>query len=103
MIKYIILPTKILQTNMKASSLLVFGALSVLTKKGERHTNVSNLYLAKLVNKSTSQISLALKDLKTKKVIYIGRNLGRRTIEMNKDGLIKAGIYQKESKNVRKN
>lgn len=96
MIKYIILPAKILQTNMRVSSQLVFGALSVLTKKGERHTNVSNLYLAELLNKSTSQISLALKDLKTKKIIYVGRKLGRRTIEMNKDGLIKAGIYQKE-------
>lgn len=89
---------------IKTSTKFLFGALVVLTQKGTRHTTVSNLYLGETLNKTSSQISVMLKELKDKKFIKVYRELGRRRIELNTKALIDAELMTepKKGKNAKK-
>ncbi len=92
MIKYINIPYKLIGFKMNPSSKLLYGALVVLTRKGTSPTTVSNLYFGKMLNKTSSQVSVILKDLKSRGFILVGRKLGRRTIELNTPKLKRVGL-----------
>jgi len=84
---------------------MLFGVLTVLTKKGTTYTTVSNQYLAEALGiKSESRISLILRDLKDRKFVKTCRGLGRRQISLNTKGLLEAGLITKlrEVKNDKK-
>lgn len=105
MIKYITLTIKMLQEKKISShQKLLFGAISVLTKKGTVSTTASNKYLGTILGiKNDSQISTLLKALKKEGVIIVGRDMGRRQISLNTEKLVKNGYLsdlKKEVKNV---
>lgn len=92
MLKYINLPINLIKMKITPSLKILFGTLIALTRKGTTQTTVSNLYLGAMMNKTGSQISVMLKDLKDRRFIKVGRELGRRTIRLNVKPLKEAGL-----------
>jgi predicted transcriptional regulator len=92
MIKYISLTQKLVASPIPNSQKLLFGVLSVLTRKGTQNCTASNIFIGKMMGvKSESQVSNMLKGLKKEKFIEIKREEGRRQIILNTEKLVKHG------------
>lgn len=104
MIKYANLTIGLMQFKISDSNKIMIGVLIVMTRKGEVNTTASNKYLGEILGgKTEQQISRMLRTLKERKIIKIGRDLGRRQISINKKGCLELGLMtpKREVKNVK--
>jgi len=101
---YIKMPEKMMTSKLFSSTEKIFiGFLEVLTDKGNRSTDKSNIFLAVKIGKSATYIASIIKKLVKVKIISIGREYGRRTISFN-ESIKKSGyINIKAVRGVKKN